>query len=99
MVNELLLVFVKLELTDDKRISFDYLAGCKAQRESRFFSVILQKMTDAVQTAMNCTASLGSVAEILTKRLFLIFCDMYGVLDKFVDTEILRSGYRYDRHT
>ena len=52
--------------------------------------MVLDKVHYAVDAAVDGSAVVILAAEILTLRLLLIFCDVHGVLDKFVHAFVLR---------
>ena len=99
MLQHLLFVLVKLQLIQNQLIPFDQLAGSKTNRKADSLGMIFDQMTDTMQAAVNGTAMVCSVTEILPQRFFLIACDMYSMPDQLIDTLILRSRDRHDRNT
>ena len=101
MFDRLALVLRQLQSLDDKLVAFDYLCSGKAQRYACLVGMVFDKMHDGMQATVHCSTMVFRVAEILNGRCLLIFGDMDGMFDQFVNTLILHgadSHYRHSKH-
>ena len=97
MLEHLFLVFIEGQLLQDQRIALCQLARRKPHRNIRPCGVILDQMHDRVQRAVNGTAVVIRLTEVLSARFFLIFGHMDSVRHQLLDSLVFRSGNRDNR--
>ena len=83
------LVFVKIKLIQKEPVAFYCLACGKAQRNTGFLSMVLDKAFYGVKAAVNGAVMIFDRAEILHKRFFLIFCYMQRMRDQLFNSLLL----------
>ena len=83
-----LLVRIEIQSLGDELVALDQLAGGKADGQFRAGGVVLDQVAHGMDRAMNRSAVVLGPAEVLPGRLFLIFCDVDGVVNELVDAFI-----------
>ena len=94
MLDGLFLILSKAEAADDDRIAFDDLSSGESQRDPCINGMILDKMRCCMYTSVYRSAVIVLLTEVGTHRFFLIFCDMYRMIDELVYSLILGSRDR-----
>ena len=94
VLDGLFLILSKAEAADDDRVTFDDLSCSKSQRNIRTQRVVLDKMRCRMYASVHRSAVIVLIAEVGSHRFFLVFCDMYRVIDELVDSLVLGSRDR-----
>ena len=99
MLNHFLFILIQLQFFHNSGITFCQLAGCKSNRNIRFFRMIFNQMHDSVKTSVYSAALLIFTAKVCSPWLFLIFCHMNRMTYQLVDTFIFSCRYGNDRYS
>ena len=91
MLQCFLFILVKLKLLQDQMIPLCQLGGCKTDGYACIFRMILDQVHDSMKAAVNSTAMIISITEVLSAGTFLIFGYMHGVGDQLPDSFIFGS--------
>ena len=96
MLQQLFFISVQLQLIQDQGVAFNELAGCKTDGNPDPLRMVLDQVAYRVQAAVNRSAVVTGVTEVLPRRLFLVFRDMNGMADQLIHAFIFRGGYGDD---
>ena len=99
MVQDFLFIRIESELFQDQGIPFDDLAGGKARRKPDSYGMVFDHVLHRVDAPVYRTAVVFRCTEILIQGLFLVFCNVNGMLDKFIDALSRRCRNRHHRCT
>ena len=98
VLHRFLLIGIQIELCHDQLVAFNHLAGRKPDRQSCLLRMIFNQMTDRMNAAVNRSAMVRAVAEVLPHGLFLVPGDMQCVTYQLIHTGIPGRGDRHNRN-
>ena len=92
----LVLIFVQLQLLQDKGIALDGLVRRETDGKSGPLRMVLDQVNDGVQAAVDGPAVIVLAAKVLAGGTFLVMGDVKRVPHQLVDALVPRGGYRDD---